>query len=107
VSYEQVLSMDPEVIVISSYASYSKKDILTDTSLGQVAAVKNGRVYQMPQDFDGWDAPTPSCILGVRWLLSVLHGDVYSTDDLRRDVSSFYREFYGIENIDTSSLAER
>jgi len=102
VSYEQLLAMDPEVIVIPSYAAYSAADILADRALRQLSAVRNKKIYKMPVGFEGWDAPVPSCILGVKWLLAALHGDVYGMEDLRRDTAAFYREFYGIENIDAA-----
>jgi iron complex transport system substrate-binding protein len=102
VSYEQLLAMDPEVIVIPSYAAYSPSDVLADRALSQVSAVRNRKVYQMPAGPEGWDTPGPSCVLGVKWLLATLHGDVYGMDDLRRDAAAFYREFFGIENIDAA-----
>lgn len=105
VSYEQIVAMNPDVIVIPAEASYSKDDVLGDAQLSDITAIKEGRVYQMPTDFEAWDSPVPSATLGVRWLLSVLHEDIYPLETLQADAAHFYREFYGIE-IDTALVGK-
>lgn len=105
VSYEQLLAMNPDIIVVPSEASYSKVDIIGDEQLKDISAVINGSIYQMPKDFEAWDSPTPSCTLGIKWLLSVLHEDVYSAKTLQADAAEFYKTFYGID-IDTSVIGK-
>jgi iron complex transport system substrate-binding protein len=101
VSYEQLLAMDPEIIVIPAEASYTKEDLLADAALSELSAVKSGKIFAMPSDFEPWDSPVPSGILGSLWLASVLHGDVYSMDSFVQDMTAFYGMFYGFE-ADTS-----
>ncbi len=103
ISYETLLAEDPEVILLPSKADYTVDDVLADAQLQEVTAVKQGAVYQMPNQIEEWDSPIPSGMLGVLWTASVLHGDVYSTEDFRKDVSAFYQEFYGFE-VDQSLL---
>jgi len=98
ISYEQLLVMDPEVIIIPSEASYDIEDILNDAQLSSLTAVRNGSIYRMPGDYEAWDSPVPSGILGSLWLLHILHEDVYSLGEFSSDVSKFYYEFYGITN---------
>ncbi len=95
VSYESILTMNPDVIIVPCGASYTRDDILADVQLADTAAVKNGAVYQMPQKIEEWDSPIPSGILGVMWLTSVLHEDVYPFADFQKDVSGYYEQFYG------------
>ncbi len=97
VSYEQLLAMQPDVIVIPAEASYTKDELLADAQLSQLPAVQNGAVYAMPTGFEAWDSPVPSGILGTGWLLSVLHEDVAPFDAFQAEVQAFYREFYGAE----------
>jgi len=97
VSYEQLLAMNPEVIIIPSEAGYDIGDILGDAQLASLTAVRQGSVYRMPGDYEAWDSPIPSGILGSLWLLSVLHEDMYSVEELNNEVSAFYNEFYGIQ----------
>lgn len=105
VSYEQIIAMNPEIIVIPAEAGYSKEDVLGDSQLAQITAVKEGRVYQMPKDFEAWDSPVPSCTLGIRWLLNALHEDLYPLAQLQADAAGFYKEFYGID-IDLSLIGK-
>lgn len=103
VSYEQLLVMNPDVIVIPSEAEYTPEDILADAQLADVTAVKNGAVYAMPNAWDAWDSPIPSGVLGTLWLMAHIHGDLYTMDQLTADVAYFYKTFYGFD-ADTSVL---
>lgn len=104
VSYEQLLSWNPEVIIMASDAAYSKDELLADPQLQQLDAVKNGRVYAMPSAFESWDSPVPSALVGSRWVASVLHGEQYAFEQFQADAADFYRQFYGVE-IDTQLLS--
>ena len=95
VSYETLLALDPDVLVIPSGASYTADDIRADAQLAALTAVQNGAVYTMPQGLDEWDSPTPSGVLGVLWLTSVLHPDAYPFENFTADAQAFYEEFYG------------
>ena len=97
VSYESILAADPEVIVIPAGAEYTAQDVLNDENLAQITAVKNGAVYAMPQNLEEWDSPIPSGILGVLWLTSVLHPQVYDFETFQQDAQDFYKTFYGVE----------
>jgi len=96
ISYEQFLVMDPEVIIIPPEAGYDSEDIHDDVQLASLTAVRNNAIYRMPGDYEAWDSPVPSGILGSLWLLHILHDDVYSPEAFRDDVTEFYNEFYGI-----------
>lgn len=95
VSYETLLPLAPEVLVIPSAASYTAEDVMNDPQLADLPAVQNGAVYTMPQGLDEWDSPTPSGILGVLWLTSVLHPEAYPFEEFTADAQAFYQTFYG------------
>lgn len=95
ISYETLLALAPEVLVIPSAASYTAEDVMNDPQLADLPAVQNGAVYTMPQGLDEWDSPTPSGILGVLWLTSVLHPEVYPFEEFTADAQEFYQTFYG------------
>lgn len=96
-SYEDILAMAPEVIVIPAGADYTADDVKGDAQLANLPAVQNGAVYQMPSGIEEWDSPIPSGILGCMWLASVLHPDEYSFEDFTADAQEFYSTFYGFE----------
>ena len=105
VSYEQILAWNPEMIVVVPGAGYTVEDVLKDEQLAGVKAVENKAVYQMPADFEAWDSPVPSAVLGSLWMASALHGDVYTEETFQADVKDFYKQFYDVE-IDTSLLSK-
>ena len=97
VSYESLLAMAPEVIVMPGKADYSREDLMNDPQLKNLPAVQNNAVYQIPRGIEEWDSPIPSGILGSMWLASLLHPEAYSFDAFKADAASFYQEFYGFE----------
>ncbi len=95
VSYEQINKWNPDVIVIASDADYTVEDVLSDSAVSQVTAVKEKRVYKMPDSFESWDSPVPSGVLGTAWLANKLHPDKYSDEAYEKAVKEFYETFYG------------
>ncbi|MDY5624851.1 MAG: ABC transporter substrate-binding protein, partial [Eubacteriales bacterium] len=71
--------------------------------LKEVAAVKNGAVYNMPTGFEAWDSPVPSGVLGMLWMTAKLHPEVYTMEEFAADAADFYKTFYGFD-MDTSSI---
>ena len=109
ISYEQLLAMNPEIIVVPTNTmangtpDYTVEDILADAQLSEITAVQNGAVYQMPIGFEAWDSPAPSGILGTLWMLKTLHPEIYSAEQFAADVTEFYETFYGFTP-DTAAL---
>ena len=101
ISYEQLLAMNPDIIVVPTNSmangapDYTVEDLLADPQLSEITAVKNGAVYQMTTGFEAWDSPAPSGILGTLWMLKTLHSDIYSAEQFAADVTEFYETFYG------------
>lgn len=105
VSYETLLKMNPDMIIIPPNASYSVEDLYADSQLKSLQAVQKKNVYQMPKGIEEWDSPIPSGILGTMWLHSLLHTDTYSFETFVEDVQDFYKTFYGF-HIDKSLITK-
>jgi iron complex transport system substrate-binding protein len=97
VSYEQLIAYNPDYIIIVPEAEYTKDDVMKDANLSTIAAIQNNNVYEMPSDFEAWDSPVPSSILGKMWLTSVLYPDKYSNENFAEDVAYFYKTFYNFD----------
>lgn len=95
ISYEQLLEWNPDYIILAAEAEYSVDDVLSDASLAECNAVKNGNVYAMPCDIEAWDSPVPGGILGSIWLAGILHNDKVSNEYYNQSVNDFYESFYG------------
>ena len=105
VSYEDVLAMAPQVVVLPAGAEYTVQDVEEDPQLSALPAVQDGAVYQMPGGIEEWDSPVPSGILGTMWMTSVLHTDVYPFEEFTADAQDFYQTFYGFA-VDASLITK-
>jgi iron complex transport system substrate-binding protein len=105
VSLEQVLTWNPDVILVASDPAEESnvyEQITTGADWSTIAAVKNKQVYQIPRGpFDWFDRPSsPSRILGIRWLGNLLYPDLYPYD-MKAEVKKFYSLFYHLDLTDT------
>lgn len=96
VSLEQVLAWDPAVVITWDPQAY--RTVTTSPAWAEVAAVRAGRVHLSPSEPFGWIDRPPSLnrLLGLRWLLRVLHPDA-ATTDLRATTREFYQLFYHVD----------
>lgn len=95
VSYEQILSWNPQCIVIASDASYTVEDVLNNENLMICDAVINGNVYKLPSNAEAWDSPVPSSVLGSLWLASKLYPEAISPETCYDVIDEYYETFYG------------
>ncbi|MEW5827003.1 MAG: ABC transporter substrate-binding protein [Candidatus Bipolaricaulota bacterium] len=95
VTLDQVLALDPDVIVLSSTCASTVDDLLASHEWRVARAVAAGRVHKMPRRVAPLDAPVPESMLGIAWLASVLVPS-RTTFDLASEAKSFYEGYYGI-----------
>jgi len=94
VSMEQVTTWNPDVIIVGDPGFY--KSISNDPLWKPIDAVKNHRVYLVPQSpykwFDG--PPGLNQIIGIPWTAKVFYPDKFSDMDLPALTKEFYSKFY-------------
>jgi len=96
VSIEQIIAWNPDVIWLPPYVDYTVESLLNDPAWSNVKAIKNKKVYICPSpDFEPWDQPTAAVVLGICWATHNLHPDLYSLNDLKKDIDEFYNLLYG------------
>lgn len=93
--YEQLLTWNPDYIILASDAEYTVEDVLADPNLAGCNAVVNKNVYQLPGKAEAWDSPVPSGILGSMWLAGILHADVITESECTEVIDEYYETFYG------------
>jgi iron complex transport system substrate-binding protein len=107
VSLEQVLEWDPEVIVAwdTNIRGGAYEDILTNPAWQEIKAVKDRRVYAMPNEPWAWCDRPPGVnrIIGIHWMANLLYPDVYDVD-IKEVVREFFKVMYGKEIDDTVIL---
>lgn len=95
VDIESLITLAPDVIV--TRFDKTADMIRTDPRWQRLSAVKNGRIFAIPQfPFNWFDRP-PSFMraLGMQWLAKVLYPDLVPID-LRRETTQFYALFFGV-----------
>lgn len=109
VSPEQLYVWQPDVIIVNTdkEGSAMTQSVLAASALwSPVKAVKNGRVYQVPNaPFDWFDRP-PSVnrLIGTWWLASILYPDQIKIN-LIAETKKFYSLFYHYNLSDTEAKA--
>ncbi len=107
---EQIIDWNPDIIFVVTYrlknpssveAAFS---ILNDTRLKDVSAVKNGRVYPIPNDGMSWDMPIPRWILCALWMAKYVSPKVYSDMNLTEETIAFYEKVYNISRSDAEKI---
>lgn len=100
VSLESVILWDPDVIIAwSAEIRGGADELIRSKSEWQVVrAVREGRVYTMPNTPFAWCDRPPGVnrYLGIQWLANMLYPDRYNIDMVEA-VKSFYKQFYWVE----------
>lgn len=96
VSMEQIFAWDPYVIIADSTALHSY--ILSDPLWKELDAVKQGRVYKIPDSPYSIMSNPPSVnrILGILWLGNIVYPEHYDID-IVNEFKDFCKNFYSIE----------
>ena len=95
IDYEQLLTWNPDYIILAAEATYTVEDVLNDPNLADCNAVNNGTVYRLPNKAEAWDSPVPGSILGAIWLANILHEDKVSDAECAARMDAYYETFYG------------
>lgn len=109
VSPEQLYVWQPDVIIVNTDKegpSMTQAALAASPRWSPVKAVKNGRVYQVPNaPFDWFDRP-PSVnrLIGVWWLANILYPDRVKVD-LVAETKKFYSLFYHYSLTDAEAKA--
>lgn len=103
VSMEQVISWNPDVILVGATATkgdfYSK--LYSDGNWANIKAVKDKKVYKIPAlPFNLVDRPPSAArVLGTEWLASLLYPE-YVKIDMNKEMKNFYSTFYNYKLTD-------
>ena len=103
VSLESVIAWDPEVIVAWDDVIRGGADeiIRTNPDWGTIRAVRNGRVYTMPNAPFAWCDRPPGVnrFLGIQWVANMLYPHLYDVD-MVEETKKFYHNLYWVDITD-------
>lgn len=95
VSIENVLSWDPQVIFVQDRYPDVVKQIVGDPAWQAIDAVKNQRVYLMPEYAKAWGYPMPEALaVGELWMAKKLYPQRFNDVDVDKAAEEFYQRFY-------------
>ena len=92
VSPEQMLVWDPEVIVVLN--GVDVEAILSDPKVASVSAIKNKRVYSLPEA--SWDFSSPRALFCIEWLATKLYPERFSDVDIEAEADMFYANVFAV-----------
>lgn len=112
VSPEQVLSWNPDVIIIGKVHSngfattVTAENLMKDPKWQQLNAVKNKKVYDNPMGAFLWDRFGPEEALQIQWAAKTLHPDKFQDLNISDEVKGFYKIFlnYNLTDDDVNKI---
>lgn len=100
VTMEDVLKWNPAVIFVQERYPTVITEIKTTPAWSTIDAVKNGRVYLMPEYAKAWGHPMPEAMaLGELWMAKALYPERFADIDMQAKADAYYRQFYGVDYI--------
>ena len=95
VSLEQVLQWNPQVIFVQDRYPEVVKQIVNDPQWQSIDAVKNHRVWLMPEYAKAWGYPMPEALaIGELWMAKKLYPERYQDIDVDAQAQDYYQRFY-------------
>ncbi|HWQ66465.1 MAG TPA: ABC transporter substrate-binding protein [Methanospirillum sp.] len=105
VSMEQVISWNPEVIIVEDANLYKK--MFTDPLWSQITAVKDKKVYLTPRTPFSWYDHPPGInrIIGIPWTAKMLYPEEFKDMDLNQLIKDFHSIFLHFDITDSQIKA--
>lgn len=98
VSFEQIAEWNPETVFLVTYHSEpetAKNKLLSDPLWQMLDAGAAGRIFAFPADYLSWDQPDPRWILGLNWLGTKLHPELFPRERMAEKLYDFFSTAYG------------
>ncbi|MFL0195199.1 ABC transporter substrate-binding protein [Clostridium sp. WILCCON 0269] len=99
VSMEQILTWNPDVIIVSSTVGNADRkksltEILNDETWKKTNAVQKGRVYVNPDGAFSWDRYSAEEALQIQWVAKTLYPEKFQSLDVGKETKWFYKTFF-------------
>lgn len=95
VSMEQVIVWDPKVIFVQDRYPKVVAEINRSSQWQVIDAVKNHRIYLMPEYAKAWGYPMPEAMgIGELWMAKKLYPERFKDIDMKKKANDWYQRFY-------------
>ena len=102
VSKEQIVKWNPDIILIHGGPTHSRvkaEDILSDSALQTINAVKNHKVYYTYGYCWCWEQPR--VITEVLYMAKLFYPDKFEDLDVEKEGNEIFKRFYGVNDLYT------
>lgn len=94
VDMEQIAAVNPDIILVGR--QYPIALVTDDPRWKDIRAVRQGRVYPVPDGVFFWDSSSEGVLL-LQFIAKIVHPDLFADLDLGAAVSDYYHRFYGVD----------
>ncbi|MGC0989009.1 ABC transporter substrate-binding protein [Pantoea agglomerans] len=95
VSMEQIIAWDPQVIFVQDRYPSVVNEINSSPQWQAIEAVKNHRVWLMPDYAKAWGYPMPEAMgIGELWMAKKLYPQKFQDVDMNKLANKWYQRFY-------------
>lgn len=95
VSAENLLAWDPDMIFVQDRYPQVPDELKSNEMLKNLKALKENKIYMMPEFAKAWGYPTPEALaLGEEWLALKLYPNQLKDENFDKKVEEYYQKFY-------------
>lgn len=94
VSMEQIISWDPDIILLGMYGSFDAAPL--PPGLKMLEVHKKRKIFRIPAGVFCWDMTSCETALLPLFLGKKFHPDLFKNWDMAEEMTNFYSEIYGI-----------
>lgn len=93
VNMEQIYAWDPDIILLSGFCS-STDIVKNNPSWASLRAVRNGRIYLIPEGVFAWDHASGESVLLMIYMAKIFYPDQFKDWNMINEMKTFYSEIY-------------
>lgn len=92
---ENIIAWDPDVIFVQERFPQVINELKNNPLLKNLRAIKENKIYLMPQYAKAWGHPTPEAMaIGEFWIAKKLYPKELKNVDINKMVQDYYKRFY-------------
>ena len=105
VSIEQIIKWNPDIWLVQgwvwehSYNVLTVEDVLTDSRLQTVNAVKNGSAYFSPGSYWMMGTDVPHVLAETFHMAKLFHPSKFEEVDMEKECNEIFERFYGVDGV--------
>lgn len=99
VSLEQIITWNPDVIILHGFGKWNPEDVLDDPGWQPINAVRNRRVYKLTMGWAGWDLA--GIVIQTMQCAKVFHPGKFTDLDVEKEANEIFKLVYGVDGLYT------